>query len=901
MSHRPPRIVRRLDGIGWWGAALVVVGVAFALRIHALAAPNLTGDEWFMLRNHDEGPAWIIHQAHTFEPHPLLYYLGLAGWIEVVGRGEFSMRFPSLLFGVLLTPSLIALGRAMIGRWGGIFAGALVAVNPYQIAESQNARNYAMVVSLSALASVLFVRALERRRRRDWIAYGVVMWLALNSHYDAALVLAAHVLYFGGRWLWAARTGEEPAWRPIFRSWLTTTSVVSGLFVLWLLYAWPALVAYHGYFPTPVGIDRVLARSLATFTLGATVATRQAAPAFLLAAVGAIWLILRRPAAAFFLLVYTLLPIVAVGLLFFFRPMFDARYLIVLAPGYLLLLAAGLDGLRRAFWPLGVVATLGIAYVVLPKLPATYASMLTDRGNYRGMAAWVESYGGANDPIVATGYGQAELFGYYYHGPQKIQIIDQPTDLSRELPALLDQHPGLWLLPYWDSPTDTTALTLLDRVAAPSAERWFVNVRAFYYASPKSISRVTDAQAQWQDRIALDRASLTNGAITAGDALAAKLDWSVTSPVSTPKVSFRLLDQTGQVIAQSDTLLNAQSRLPAGQWSSRLGLLVPSATPPGQYDAAILLYNPQSGAAVPFSGQSAHPGNVLPLGSIQVRARERPTLATETEVPLGPKLSFASGVSVLGHDPLGPPRSAGDRLSFRILWRADRAPLSDLTRTVSFVDAAGHTVAQQTDPILPEYPTSKWHVGQLFAERIEVQIPPTAANGRYQLAVSVDPSQGSSLDLGTIDVNGPARSFTRPTIGHPLSASFGPFATLIGADLPTTPVRPGGVLTLRLYWQARQTAKHAYVVFVHLLAPDGRIFGQVDRPPVDGTRPTDGWLPGEYLSDSYQVPIPANAPAGRYHIEIGLYDPSNGVRLPVAIPNQPSSDHLVLGEVDVAK
>ncbi|HLH73247.1 MAG TPA: glycosyltransferase family 39 protein, partial [Chloroflexota bacterium] len=214
MSHVQSGVARQIRVIGWWGAALLVIALAFALRIHALGQPNLTGDEWFMLRNHDEGPAWIIHQAHTFEPHPLLYYLGLAAWIEVVGRSEFSMRFPSVLFGVLLTPALIGLGRALIDRWAGIFAGALVAVNPYQIAESQNARNYAMVVSLSAIATLLFLRALDRRRQRDWLAYGLAMWLALNSHYDAALVLAAHVVYVVGRWChWARRQDNQKEWR----------------------------------------------------------------------------------------------------------------------------------------------------------------------------------------------------------------------------------------------------------------------------------------------------------------------------------------------------------------------------------------------------------------------------------------------------------------------------------------------------------------------------------------------------------------------------------------------------------------------------------------------------------------------------------------------------------------
>ncbi|HLZ10066.1 MAG TPA: glycosyltransferase family 39 protein, partial [Chloroflexota bacterium] len=320
--------------------AVLIVAASFALRVNNLGLPNLTGDEWFMLRNHDQGLAWILHQAHVFEPHPLIYYVGLAGWIEVAGRSEFAMRFPSVIAGVVLTVTSIGLGRALIGDRAGLLVGAIVALNPYQIAESRNARNYAMVTAASAIASLLFLRALSRGRRSDWAFYGLAMIVALNIHYDAALVLAVHVAFVVVAWLGKGLAGvfdfgsqpivvkrRFPTW------WLQTTAVIVVVFAIWLAYAWPALVAYNGYFPTPVGLDRVLGRSLATFSLGAVAAIRDAIPAFALAVIGLAWLFLARRSSALFLGLYTLLPILAVGILFLARPMFDERYLIVLAPG----------------------------------------------------------------------------------------------------------------------------------------------------------------------------------------------------------------------------------------------------------------------------------------------------------------------------------------------------------------------------------------------------------------------------------------------------------------------------------------------------------------------------------------------------------------------------------------
>lgn len=885
----------------WWGLALGTCLVAFALRVHALGLPNLTGDEWFMLRNHDEGPVWIIHQAHTFEPHPLLYYLGLAGWIELAGRSEFAMRFPSVVFGVMLVAALIGLGRTFLGRWGGILAGVLAAVNAYQISESQNARNYAMVVALSAVASLLFVRALRRRRRGDYVAYGVAMLLALNTHYDAALVLAVHVVYVATRSIWHRLRHDDESWTYPGRAWFVTTAVVSIVFGSWLLYALPALLAYHGYFPTPVGIDRVLSRSLATFSLGSSASVHAALPMFGLALIGLAWLVFRRANTALFVGLYTLLPIALVSILFLFRPMFDARYLIVLAPGFLLLLAAGIYGLVRDVWPVGLLVAAGVAFVIWPTVPRTYQVMLTDRANYRGMAAWVSAFGHSHDPIIATGYGQAELFGYYYHGPQPIQILDKPSDISASLPGIVDNHSGVWLLPYWRTPADQAALSLLGRTAALTADKWFSGAQALYYVSPRDLSRSSPAHGDWDESILLRNVALTGGTIDPGDALGARLDWHVGATLPTPKVSLRLIDPGGAIVAQNDLPLSSASKLTVGDLTFRIGLFVPPATPPGAYTATLLLYHPDSGAALHLTDATPSTPDGLVLGQVQIGDRFRSVLPQETGVPLVSPVTFRSGVSLLGHDSLGPARPAGDWLSFRVLWRADRSGLPALQRTIGLVDGHGHVLASSTTPLSPNFPTSKWQSGQLLAERIRFQIPPAVVNGSYHLTISVGSDPKTEARLGRVVVNGPMRVFVRPTFPHIINARLGNFATLLGDALGPTVVKAGDTINLQLYWRADATTPKSYTVFVHLVDSAGKIVGQADHPPVNGKRPTDGWAPGEYLRDDYRIRVAANAPSGSDRIEVGLYDAKSGVRVPVVLANGQKSDHVVVTTVTVGR
>lgn len=887
----------------WIAFAVVVLAASFGLRVHDLALPNLTGDEWFMLRNHDQGPLWIIHQAHTFEPHPLIYYLGLAGWIEVAGRSEFALRFPSVIAGVLLTAAAIGLGRTLISPRAGLLAGAIVAFNPYQLAESQNARNYAPVTAASAIASLLFLRALRRRQRSDWVAYGVAMFVALNTHYDAALVLAVHVAFVVIGWLakrLAALRAKPP--RPVIaelsfpRWWPLTTAVVSVLFGLWLLYAWPALVAYHGFFPTPVGLDRVLGRSLATFSLGTIAAIRDAAPAFALAAIGGVWLFLVRRGQATFLGLYTLLPIGAVGILFLARPMFDERYLIVLAPGYLLLLAAGIEAAWSIAMPLGVLVVAGLIALTVPMISQTYAAMITTRGDYRSMARWVTTFGSPDDAIVATGHGQANLIGYYLDGKRDVTILDNPDAIAAQLPAISTSHQGTFLLPYFDSPSDVAATQDLERDAVPVALRWFVHAPALYFGSPAQLAPVAVSPSTWKDSMTLTAIDQSIGPLVSGEAASVGLHLAVSPSTSPPKVSLRILDQTGQIIAQSDSPVSADPTIGPGSFLSRLGVFIPPTTPPGRYRLALLFYQADTGQEWPLKTVGPTQDGALVVGSINVGVRAGPVPLADTGFKLiGPTL-VGRGLSLVGMDSLPPPLEVGSALTFRLVWRAEQNDVPDRTRTIELVSDSGATVATATEPISGTYPPSKWTAGQVFDDRARLIVPAALPSGQYDLRLT---TAGSSTvaKLGQVWVVGPQRDFQRPAIAHPINARVGSFATLLGADLGSGTVAPSATLKLSLEWGAQATADRPYTVFIHLVDAQGKIGVQVDRGPVDGHRPTDGWVAGEFLRDDYDLTLAADAQPGAYQVEVGLYDAATGTRVPVTLADGSTSDHVVVGTV----
>jgi hypothetical protein len=88
-----------------------------------------------------------------------------------------------------------------------------------------------------------------------------------------------------------------------------------------------------------------------------------------------------------------------------------------------------------------------------------------------------------------------------------------------------------------------------------------------------------------------------------------------------------------------------------------------------------------------------------------------------------------------------------------------------------------------------------------------------------------------------------------------------------------------GQLLVDLVWRAEQELPIAYNVFVHLVDASGALIAQSDAQPVNWTRPTSGWAPGEYIVDSHVLSLPTSRDPSELKLLVGLYDPATGQRL----------------------
>ena len=92
----------------------------------------------------------------------------------------------------------------LVSRRAGLVAAALVAVNPFLVWYSQEARSYALLSLLTAATVLAFGFALRGDRR--WLAgWAALSTLAIATHYFAVFVVGAEAV-----WLLAGLRSRKP-------------------------------------------------------------------------------------------------------------------------------------------------------------------------------------------------------------------------------------------------------------------------------------------------------------------------------------------------------------------------------------------------------------------------------------------------------------------------------------------------------------------------------------------------------------------------------------------------------------------------------------------------------------------------------------------------------------------
>lgn len=128
--------------------------------------------------------------------HPPLHTILVAAVGNVVGFGEFGVRLPSLIAGVLLIPVIYALARELFSTWTAVVAAAIATVQPFLIWYSQEARSYELTMLLATLCLLAQVYTIRRGSLGSWVAFTLLASALMWTHYFTVFQLAAQLAIY---------------------------------------------------------------------------------------------------------------------------------------------------------------------------------------------------------------------------------------------------------------------------------------------------------------------------------------------------------------------------------------------------------------------------------------------------------------------------------------------------------------------------------------------------------------------------------------------------------------------------------------------------------------------------------------------------------------------------------
>ncbi|HRQ41359.1 MAG TPA: glycosyltransferase family 39 protein [Chloroflexota bacterium] len=433
-----------------WLTAVLWLG--FGLRLYRLDGQSLWWDEMATVARAAIPLQEMFADLLRIRNHMPLYFLVIRLW-AMLGYGAFIMRYFSLIWGVLSLPLIYQVGRLLGSKTVGFLAMLLLAVSPFHIWYSQEARMYTFLAFTLLLAHWFLLRTFPHPSLYNWVGYALAMLIALYTHYLAALILIAHYAFFA----WHYRR-----LRSHFRSWLAAAGSVGLLFGLWFGY----MMLTGGFRDAPISwippatwVDPIL--TLLAFSAGPSINPAK----------GIVFLplIFMAMGMGVCLARYGRLPAIDVGkqdiaqlqpyffarLLFFWltipllllllisldlpvtqkRSIYMDRYLIIILPALLLLAAWGfalLTEQKRVWWLLPL--TYGaIVLFAAASLNNMYHNPHYARTDWRAAIAQLETLWQAGDTLVIDPSQILPLAYYATRDNTEPIVVADVTEMNREL------------------------------------------------------------------------------------------------------------------------------------------------------------------------------------------------------------------------------------------------------------------------------------------------------------------------------------------------------------------------------------------------------------------------------------------------------------------------------------
>jgi len=297
------------------------------------------------------------------------YYLVVHYVIRLLGSSNHALRLPSVLamaiacgFTALVAQRLTASSGPVAAACTGVTAGLIFALLPAEIDYAQEARSYALVTMMAAIATYLLLRALDDDRQRWWWAgYAAAVFLAALFNLFGLLILVAHGVTLvtldrpAGAGSWPRRRLGTPL------GWIAASAVAVALPIPVVIVAFGQRSALS-WLPSSSSPGRE-ARILAHLWAGSA---QLVWPVFALAVLGVAAALIadrRAPSVGTVALPWLVGPAAVLIALSTMHPVYNQRYVEFCLPALAICVAAGISWIwrlaARAIGSIGSIGSIG--------------------------------------------------------------------------------------------------------------------------------------------------------------------------------------------------------------------------------------------------------------------------------------------------------------------------------------------------------------------------------------------------------------------------------------------------------------------------------------------------------------------------------------------------------------
>lgn len=755
-----------------------VILAGFALRTWLLGDQNIWWDEglaiWAVRKSWAGVTLWTASDVH-----PPIYFWLLKAFVGLAGESEFAARFISVICGMVTVSALYPLGKRLLGQKVALLGTALLALGRFHIWWSQEMRMYIVATMWGVLSLYALLRWFQaegwieassdqpppKHVLREGTLYVIASAAGLYSLYLFVVVILIENIFALSVLL--RQPSDKRA--HFLQRWVLAQVAVLLLTAPWLALALPRMRSWSVAEPFDARIFLQLYATL--LPLGISTHIERyiwlVVPFFLVigAAMVLVWRsrssaeagATLRPLAnqvAFLLLLFLLIPPLVVYALtrprgLFYAPNVEARYLVLFAPAFYLLLAWSAVVLyRRAKW-LGYGTLAFVLAIFLWALPVHYQGRYL-RDEHQTMVRTIAAYAQPGDAVLLVSGNRYPVFEYYYgrlpDGPVRPPVYSVPQrslqfmedNVEQELVPLAAVHPRLWLAQVNAPMQDPEGLVeeWLDQRYARTLSIGFAHNALTLYAPAGQLADVNPGNLAPQYALSEPLApgaellgyDLPTREFRSGDTIRLAL---YHASQAQSRIVVRLTDEQERVLERREL------EWPPAQSVKRqqLDFRVYSHTPAGLYHFEI--EDKASGLGRPIS-----------FGRLKI-ARTEP-LPSSGPPPVVSTALLEGGIELLGYqlaDESGREVSEvqpGATLRLDLYWRSREKPSHNYTVFAHLVGQAYNPetggpvwAGHDGEPLQGGYPTTQWFVGDVIVDRHLLTVAPLAPAGGYELEVGM--------------------------------------------------------------------------------------------------------------------------------------------------------------------